>query len=393
MSNKPIVYLCTPKRSAIGSFQGTLSSLAAPAIGSEVVRAIIAESKLDPDAVDQVIMGCVLTAGLGQAPARQVALRAGLPQKVQALTVNKVCSSGLKAVILAAQEILLGNAEIIVAGGIENMSQAPYLLPKLRAGARLGNVEAVDSITHDGLWEVYNNFHMGSCAELCAKRYEISREDQDRFTRLSYERALKSISEGVFKEEIVPIAIKSGKTESIFEVDEEPGKLKLEKLPDLKPVFEKDGTVTAANASSLSDGAAAMIVASAEAVKKYSLQPIARIVGANSHSQEPEWFTTAPVEAVKKLLAEEKEQIDLFEINEAFAAVALACGNLLNIPEERLNVGGGAVALGHPIGASGARILVTLLHHLKRLKLKRGVAAICNGGGEATALLLEAVTS
>ena len=388
------VYICLPKRTAIGSFQGSLASCAAPELGATVLKAVLTELSLNPCSVDGVIMGNVLSAGVGQAPARQAALLAGLPNSVQALTVNKVCSSGLKAVMLAATDVLAGQVRSVLAGGMESMSRAPYLLPTMRAGTRLGNVEAIDSIIKDGLWDVYNNYHMGSAAELCAREKSITRERQDDFAKESYQRALAAIGAGDFVPEIAAVSAQTGKeTTSIF-VDEEPGKAKLDKISQLKPAFQRDGTVTAANASSINDGAAAMLVCSEDFLKENNLSPMARVVAQDWHAQQPEWFTTAPIGAVQNLLkrtGKKVQDIDLFEINEAFAAVAIACGSELGISADRLNRWGGAVALGHPIGASGARILTTLIWGLRRTGGKLGVAAICNGGGEATAVMVEAL--
>ncbi len=392
MAKNRAVYICAPKRSPIGSFQGALSRVSAPELAAEVIRAVLKSAGVPETEISEVILGCVVTAGMGQAPARQAALKAGLPVTVQALTVNKVCSSGLKAVMLAADSIQLERSEAVVAGGMESMSQAPYTLPCLRSGARLNHTQALDTIVKDGLWDVYNDFHMGNAAELCAREYGISREAQDTFAVESYSRAQKAITQGLFRDEIHPIRIADGKNETFVDTDEEPSRVKLEKIPQLKPVFQKDGTVTAANASSINDGAAAMIVCSEAFVQRHELVPLARIVEQGWSAQTPEWFTTAPIGAVDRLLKRANnriEDIDLFEINEAFAVVALACASGLKIDAKKLNVNGGAVALGHPIGASGARILTTLLYALKRIKQKTGVVAICNGGGEATALLVE----
>lgn len=388
------VFLCGAKRTAIGSLQGALASVPAPQLAATVLEAVIASTGVPKERIDEVILGCVLAAGLGQAPARQAALAAGLPQRVQAMTINKVCSSGLKAVMLAAQAVELGAAEAILAGGMESMSRAPYLLPTLRAGARLGHTQAEDSMIKDALWDVYNNFHMGSCAELCARTHQISREAQDAFAVESYRRALAAIANGHFREEIVPVTVREGKTEKIFDTDEEPARGRLDKVSQLKPAFESEGTVTAANASSINDGAAAMLVCSEQFAKEFNLKPLARIVAQAGHSQAPEWFTTAPVGAIDALLKKTKctvESVDLFEVNEAFAVVSLTIASMLKLDPAKVNVSGGAVALGHPVGGSGARILTTLLHGLERLNLKSGVAAICNGGGEATALLVERV--
>ena len=380
------------KRTPIGSFQGALAEIAAPKLGAIAIAEALKASGLKGEDVSEVIMGNVLTAGLGQAPARQATIFAGLPHGTPALTIGKVCGSGLKAVMLADQAIRSGDAEVIIAGGMENMTLAPYLLPKARAGYRMGNGQIVDSMVNDGLWDVYNNFHMGNATELCAKKYEISREDQDRYAALSYTRAQKAIKEGLFKREIAPVKIESKKGEMIFDTDEEPGKGNIEKLPSLKPAFDKAGTVTAGNASSINDGAAAVVLMSAEVAKKRGIKPLARIVGHAQASVAPEWFTIGPSEAIKKNFAKlnlSAKDIDLFEINEAFAAVAIVNNKILGLSEDRCNVRGGAVALGHPIGASGARILVTLIHALEDLNLKRGLASLCIGGGEGVSLIIE----
>jgi acetyl-CoA C-acetyltransferase len=388
------IYLCQALRTPIGSFQGALASQPAPDLAAQLIKALLQRTGIADTHIDEVILGCVLTAGIGQAPARQALIRSGLANSTQALTVNKVCSSGLKAVLLAAQQIELGISHAIIAGGMENMSQAPYLLPALRAGARLGNVEAVDSIIRDGLWDPYNNYHMGDAGELCAREHKISRQQQDDYAEQSYRRAQAAQAEGAFKDEILPIAVTRGKAESSVEIDEEPGKVNFEKLKSLRPAFQKDGSITAANASKINDGAALMLVCSEEYLQRHALKPLAKVHALGVAAQAPEWFTTAPVKALEAALQSANlrlEQIDLFEINEAFAVVALACAQALKLPHERLNVHGGAVALGHPIGASGARILCTLVHALKRRALRYGAAAICNGGGEATALVVEAV--
>lgn len=386
------VFLCAAKRTAIGSFQGALADIPVTELGSTIVSAVVSSSGIDAAKVNAVVLGCILTAGTGQAPARQVAIKSGLPNRVQAMTINKVCSSGLKAVMLAANYVQLGQFDCVMAGGMENMSLAPYYLPRLRSGARLGHTVAEDSIIRDGLWDVYNNFHMGNAAELCARTFKLTREAQDSYALESYKRANHAIETGYFKEEIAPVKIKVGKDEKEFLVDEEPSKVRPEKIPQLKPAFDKDGTVTAANASKINDGAAAMLVCSEEFLKRERLTPLARVVAQGWNAQEPEWFTTAPIGAVEHALKNAGVSIgniDLFELNEAFSAVALACASKLDIDPQKLNVSGGAVALGHPIGASGARILTTLLYALKRLNKKLGVAAICNGGGEATALMVE----
>jgi len=388
------VYICSAKRTAIGSFNGSLSAVSAVDLGVAAVKGVIEELGVPKDSIDEVILGCVLMSGVGQAPAKQVAIGAGLSTETQAMTINKVCSSGLKAVMLAANEIMLGNADSVVAGGMESMSQAPYLLPKMRSGAKLGHAAAEDSIIKDALWDVYNDVHMGNCAEMCAEEFSLSREDQDAFAIESYKRASEAISSGAFKNEIVPVEIVGRKKTVIVEEDEEPARGNPEKIPQLRTVFKKDGTVTAANASSINDGAAAILLCSEDYMKKHSLKPIATIESTAWHAQEPERFTTAPVGAVESAMEKagvSLDEIDLFEVNEAFSAVALACGSSLKIPSEKLNVNGGAVALGHPVGASGARILVTLLHALKNRDLKLGVAGICNGGGEATSVVVRVV--
>jgi acetyl-CoA C-acetyltransferase len=386
MKYKSEIYICAAKRTGIGSMLGSLSEIPAPRLASAVIEEIVKSTALSH--VDQVILGMVLTAGAGQAPARQAALYAKLPESVNALTINKVCSSGLKAVILAANEIELGVSHSILAGGMENMSLSPYILPRLRAGAKLGHVSAEDTIVRDGLWDIYGDVHMGSCAELCAQKYSFSRDAQDAYALESYSRAQLAIDKGWFAEEIVPVATRQGD----FNIDEEVGKLKRDKISQLKPVFQKDGTITAANASSISDGAAVLLLCSEEEIKRRKLAPLARIISHNTHSGEPKLFGLAPIEAIRLAVADagaDISSIDLFEINEAFSSVVLACQRELQIPDDKLNLAGGAVALGHPIGASGARILVTLLHNLKRTGGKRGVAGICNGGGEATAVVVE----
>jgi len=340
-------------------------------------------------------MGCVLTAGVGQAPARQAAIFAGLPTKVECMTINKVCGSGLKSVMLATQAIKLGDADIIVAGGMESMSNAPYLLDKARFGYRMGHAQIIDSMIKDGLWDVYNDFHMGNAGELCARECNISREEQDEFAVLSYKRALEAIEKGYFKNEIVPVSVPQPKGEPIIvSEDEEPKKVVFDKIPKLKPAFDPNGTITAANASKINDGAAALVLMSKEKADELGIKPLARIVAYTSAAKDPAWFTTAPVDAIEKVLRKanmKKEDIDLFEVNEAFAVVALATSKLAGIPIEKMNIHGGAVALGHPIGASGARILTTLLYAMERKGAKFGIAAICIGGGEASAVIVERV--
>ncbi|RME60684.1 MAG: thiolase family protein [Candidatus Dadabacteria bacterium] len=390
------VYICAAKRTPIGSFGKSLSSFSAPKLCSSLVKPVLEQGfsnfESGKNAVNELIIGCVLQAGVGQAPARQVLVYSGLPLSVQAMTVNKVCSSGLAAVMLGALKIEGKDAEIILAGGMESMSNAPYILHRHRFGAQLGHDSVEDCIITDGLWDIYGDKHMGQCAELCAREYNFSREEQDEFAVLSYTRALKAAREGWFKNEIVPLTVVEKKKEVTVSEDEEPKRFNQEKIPVLKPAFEKEGTVTAANASSINDGAALLLLAGEEGCKRYNLKPLARIVGYSWFGQEPEWFTTAPVGATKKLLekvGKSIDEVDLFEVNEAFAVVALAYIKELNLSREKVNISGGAVALGHPIGASGARILITLLNNLKRTGGRVGLAAICNGGGEATAMMVE----
>jgi len=389
----PAAVIASAVRTPIGAFLGSLSELPAPRLGAVAIAEPVRRARIEPADVDEVIMGNVLTAGVGQAPARQAAIFAGLPEHVPCTTINKVCGSGLKAVMLAEQAIRCGDAHIVVAGGQESMSNAPYLLPKARTGLRMGNAQLVDSMIHDGLWDVYNQFHMGDAAELCARTCNIGRDEQDEYAALSYRRALEAQQKGYFADEIVPVTYeqRNGQTVTV-DTDEEPAKVRFEKIPQLKPVFRPDGTVTAANASSIDDGAAALVVMSEERAHALGIEPLARIVAHGSVAQKPEWFTTAPIEGIKRVLAKagmKLEDIDLFEINEAFAVVALVAQKQLGIPLERLNVHGGAVALGHPIGASGARILTTLLYALRRYRKRYGMAAICIGGGEASALIVE----
>ncbi len=386
------VYIVSAKRTPVGRFNGVLKSLPATRLGAVAVKAAVSASGIPLEAINEIIMGEVLTAGVGQAPARQTAIYAGLPIGVEALTIGKVCGAGLKSVMLAAQAIRAGDAEVIVAGGQESMTNAPHLLKDIRDGYRIGNREIQDSMMLDGLWDPYSNMAMGSCAELCAKEYQFTRAEQDAYAAESYRRALAAISEGRFKNEIAPVEIMVGKAMQMIESDEEPGASDLSKMGSLRPAFDKEGTITAANASKINDGAAALLVVSEAALKKYGLKPMARIVSQASFAHEPKWFTTAPAHAVKKALEKASlkiSDIDLFEINEAFALVALAAMKDLNIGHEKVNINGGAVALGHPIGASGARILTTLLHSLKLQGKRRGVATLCIGGGEGSALVID----
>jgi acetyl-CoA C-acetyltransferase len=378
------VYICAATRTPIGSFLGSLSSFSAVQLAIIAAKAVILKSGIEAQKIEQVILGNVLSAGLGQAPARQVLIGAGISKSAQAMTINKVCSSGLKAVMLAANEIAISNSEAIIAGGTESMSNAPFLNMDLRKGRKLGHATLQDTLLKDALWDVYNDFHMGNAAELCAKKYSFSRIDQDNYAIESYQRAQKAITSGYFKEEITPVQV-------VIE-DEEPGKAKLEKISTLKPAFDQSGTITAANASSINDGASLMLVCSEDFAKKNNMKPLARIVSQASFGQDPEWFTTAPIGALNSALSKagmKISEIDLFEINEAFSAVALACQKELEIDSSVLNINGGAVALGHPVGASGARILTTLVHSLIRTQKRYGAVAICNGGGEATSLIVE----
>jgi acetyl-CoA C-acetyltransferase len=386
------VVILSAARTAIGAFQGSLREVPAPKLGAQALAGAIERARIAPADLEQVYMGCVLPAGMGQAPARQATLGAGCPDAVGAVTLNKMCGSGMRAVMSAANDLRAGEFSLVAAGGMESMSQAPYLAMGVRDGLRLGGGKLVDSVIQDGLWDAYGDKHMGSCAELCAREYAFTREDQDAYARESYSRARKAQESGLSAAEIVPVEIQGRKGKTVVDKDEEPFKADLEKMQGLKPAFEKDGTVTAANASKINDGAAALVLATAAEAKRRGLAPIARLVAQASHAQKPEWFTTAPVAAIRNVLDRaglSVADIDLFEINEAFAVVALAGMKELGIAHEKLNVRGGAVALGHPIGASGARILVTLLAALEERGLARGCAGICIGGGEATAVVVE----
>ncbi len=387
-------YIISSARTPIGSLLGSLSDFSAPQLGAVAIKAAVERANLNPDMVDEVIMGNVLTGGVGQAPARQAAIYAGLSKHTACMTINKVCGSGLKAVMLADQAIRGGDASVIVAGGQESMTNAPHAMLDSRKGVKFGNARMVDLMQWDGLWDVYNQVPMGDAAELCASECNINREMQDAFTIASYQRAQASIANGLFKEEIAPVVVKGKKGDVIIDTDEEPARVVFDKIAALKPVFKKDGTVTAANASTINDGAAAIVVASELALTTHNLEPMARIVAQASYAQDPLWFTTSPVEAINRVVKKaglKLDDIDLFEINEAFAVVTLAAQQKLGIPHEKVNVRGGAVALGHPIGASGARILTTLLHTLKQEGKKYGLATLCIGGGEASALIVEIV--
>jgi acetyl-CoA C-acetyltransferase len=383
------------KRTPIGAFQGNLSSVFAPKLGAIVIKAVVEETGIDKSQINEVIMGNVLSAGIGQAPARQASIQAGLPNSVEALTINKMCGSGLKAVMLADQAIRCGDAEVVIAGGMESMSNAPYLLKHARSGQRLGHGKMIDSLIHDGLWDAYNDTHMGNCAEMLSKERNYSREAQDEFAITSYKRAQTAQAEGVFDSEIVPVKIPQRKGDSLFiSEDEEPGKARFDKIPTLRPAFEKDGAITAANASKLNDGAAAVLIMSTEKANELGLSPIARIIAQVSAAHEPEWFTTAPGKAIGKVLEKANlsaNDIDLWEINEAFSVVTMAAIDDFKIDPAKVNIYGGAVAIGHPIGASGARIFTTLMNGMVRNETKYGLATLCIGGGEASALIVEKV--
>jgi acetyl-CoA C-acetyltransferase len=396
MPTRDPIVIVSAARTPVGGFQGELKDVTAPELGAAAIRAAIERAGISFDAVQEVLFGCVLPAGVGQAPARQAALGAGLPTSAAATTVNKVCGSGMKAVMLAHDLILAGSAEIAVAGGMESMSNAPYLLDRARAGYRLGHQRALDHIFLDGLEDAYHKGRlMGTFAEQCAQSYAFTREAQDAYAVTSLTRAQRAIADGSFAAEIVPVIVKSGKTEREVGIDEQPLKAKLDKIPMLKPAFQADGTVTAANSSSISDGAAALVLMRRSEAERRGIQPLAVIAGHATWAQAPSLFTTAPIGAIRRLAERTGwalDEVDLFEINEAFAVVAMAAMRDLNLPHEKVNVHGGACALGHPIGASGARILVTLLSALKKYSLKRGIASLCIGGGEATAVAIERIS-
>ena len=391
------VLVLSATRTPIGTFLGSLSPLTASEIGARALKSCLERTEIPGYRVDQVLMGNVLQAGQGQAPARQALIAAGLPRSTGAVTIHKVCGSGMRAVMDGANAIRAGEYEIVLAGGMESMSNAPYLLQKGRTGMRMGHGQLIDGMIHDGLWDPYKNVHMGNCAEMCAAKYSFTREAQDAFSMESYQRARRANDSGDFRAEMVPVSIEGKKGTVVVDRDEEPFATpleKLEKMGSLKPAFQKDGTVTAANSSKINDGAAALLLATEAVAQETGAKPLGRIVSFASHAQEPEWFTTAPAFAAKKALEKADvplSQIDLFEVNEAFAVVTMAFVKELEVDPNRVNVNGGAVAMGHPIGASGARILVTLLHALKARKKKYGLAAICIGGGEATAMVVEAL--
>ncbi|HEX2162582.1 MAG TPA: acetyl-CoA C-acyltransferase [Thermoanaerobaculia bacterium] len=387
------IVILSAVRTPIGAFQGALAGVAAPELGARAIAAAVERAGLQPSDVDQVNMGCVLTAGVGQAPARQAAIAAGCPTGVGALTVGKVCGSGMRAVMIGANDLRCGDFRVVVAGGMESMSQAPYLVPGAREGLRLGHGRLIDSMTHDGLWDPYDQVAMGSCGEICAREYSFSREEQDDFARESYRRARAASEDGRAAREIAGVPVKQRKGDpKVVDVDEEPFRVDLERMATLKPAFDPEGTITAANASKINDGAAALVLTTAPHAERLGRRPLARIVAHSSHAQEPKRFTTAPAKAVGGALARaglSPADVDLWEVNEAFAVVALAFLRDLDLDPERVNVRGGAVALGHPIGASGAGILVTLLHAMAEGGDGLGCAAICIGGGEATAMVVE----
>ncbi|MCL4683499.1 acetyl-CoA C-acetyltransferase [Myxococcota bacterium] len=393
MSSKDVV-ICSAVRTPIGSFQGAFSSLSASDLGGIAVAEAVKRSGAKPDEMERAILGNVLPAAMGQAPARQAVIKAGLPVSVGAITINKVCGSGLQAVMFARREILVGDAEVMIAGGMESMTNAPYALPNARGGYRMGNGKIIDTMIHDGLWDPYDDMHMGNCGDMVAAKYSFTREDQDAFATVSYERAVAAQKEGRFKDEIVPVTVKGRKGDTLVDQDEEPGRGQLDKMAALRPAFSKDGTVTAANASTINDGAAALVVASAETAKARGYTVLARIVADSNAAVEPKWFTVAPVHALAKLYEKTHTKPldwDLYEINEAFSGVTMAAMKEHGLPHERVNVNGGAVALGHPIGCSGARLLVTLIHSLRQRGQKSGIATLCIGGGEAVALAVELV--
>lgn len=387
------VYIIDAVRTPIGSFMGALSSVPATKLGSIAIKGLLDRNKIPTNIVDEVIMGNVIQAGEGQAPARQAALGAGLDVATQCMTINKVCGSGLKSVMLGAQAIMLGDADIIIAGGMENMSQIPFYVKNVRGGYKMGDQKLMDGMLLDGLVDAYDNIHMGNMAELCAAEYKVTREDQDGFAIESYNRALKAIQDKKFANEIIPVEVQGRKgAVTIVDTDEEPGNVNFEKLKALRPVFQKDGTVTAANASSINDGASAVLIVSKEKAEELGLKPMFKVIAQASAAKDPKWFTTAPIDAITKVLKKadmKVDDIDLFEINEAFSVVSLVVNKELGINPEKVNVFGGAVALGHPIGASGARVLTTLLHAMKEKNSKYGLASLCIGGGEASAMIVE----
>lgn len=389
------VVIVSAARTAVGAFNGSLSGFSAPQLGAFAIKEAVKRAGIKPEEIDEVLMGNVLQGGLGQAPARQASLGAGIPDSVSATTINKVCGSGLKSVMLGEQAIKAGDADIVVVGGMESMTNAPYILKKARNGYRMGNGEIFDLMIHDGLWDPYGNKHMGMLGELCAADHKVSREMQDEFAKGSYEKALDAIKNGYFKDAIVPVEMKDRKGNvTLFDTDEDPGKVNFEKAFSLKPVFAKEGTITAFNASNINDGAGAVVLMSKEHAENSGSKPMARIVAQATHSHAPDWFTTAPgyvIDKVCKKAGLTKDDIDLFEINEAFAVVSCAVNQIAGIDPAKVNVTGGAIAIGHPIGASGARLLITLLYNLHRLNKRYGLVTLCNGGGEATAIIIEKI--
>ncbi len=387
------VVIISGARTPVGSFNGTLSSLTASELGAIVLKEAVNRAKVKPETISEVIMGCVLQGGQGQAPARQASIGAGIPESVPCMTINKVCGSGLKSVMLGAQAIMTGDSEIVAAGGMESMTNAPYFLDKARAGYRMGNGKLIDMMIHDGLWDPYNDIHMGNIGEICSRELKITREQQDEFAKGSYEKALEAIKNGYLKEQIVPVEIKDRKGNvTVIDEDEEPKKINIEKGLKLKPAFEKDGTITAFNASKINDGAGAVVIASKAKAGELGLKPMARIVAQTSFAQKPEWFTTAPayaIDIVCKKAGISKSDIDLFEVNEAFAVVSCAVNQLAGLDNSKVNVTGGAIAFGHPIGASGTRLLITMMYNLQRLNKKYGLVTLCIGGGEAVAVIIE----
>lgn len=389
------VVIVSGARTAVGSFNGALSNFTAPQLGAIVIKEAVNRAGIKPEDIDEVLMGNVLQGGEGQAPARQAAIAAGIPDSVSATTINKVCGSGLKSAMIGVNAIKAGDAEIIVAGGMESMTNAPYALKKARNGYRMGNGEIIDLMIYDGLWDPYGNKHMGMLGELCAKEQKVSRQQQDEFAKSSYEKSLDAIKNGYFKDAIVPVEMKDRKGNvTLFDTDEDPGKVNFDKAFSLKPVFDKEGTITAFNASNINDGAGAVVIMSKEKADATGAKPMAKILAQATHSHAPEWFTTAPGYVIDKVCQKAgltKDDIDLFEINEAFAVVSCAVNQIAGIDPAKVNVTGGAIAIGHPIGASGARLLITLLYNLHRLNKRYGLVTLCNGGGEATSMIIEKI--
>ena len=388
------VVIVSYSRTPIGSFGGNLSSIEATKLGSIAIKGALEKIELSLENVDQVIMGNVLSAGLGQAPARQAAIYSGLPESVECLTVNKMCGSGLKAIMLAQEAILSGNADVVIAGGMENMSRSPHLLKNSRTGHKMGDSRLVDSMIYDGLWDIYNDKHMGNCGEMCAEKYKFSRLEQDEFAKNSYIKSQRAINENIFDNEICLVEVPKRKDVVIIKQDEEPFRVKFDKIESLRSAFKKDGTITAANASSINDGAAVCIVMSASKAQELNIKPIAKILSQVSTAHSPEWFTTAPIKAIKEAVYRANldiSDIDLFEINEAFSVVPMAAIKDLNLDSKKVNVNGGAVSMGHPIGASGARIMCTLLNGMENLNKSIGLATLCIGGGEASAMIVEKI--